>query len=304
MCDFHSLGVVSLTEPEQTRRLSFLPATSLPLTPATLTHLVLVGIRATRNLGCTLHSLLTTFTCPITRIAKIMWDKFSGLSSRPRPPSVNKEATQLPLPPQAVPLKRNVVMADAPSLSPFITHYNKHRNIAKPDQQWEANHGPVYSNFTDTRHTFDSSSTEAFKYVGIGQLWNNAKKRQDLLRKSSWPHDIASTDGTWEPPAHIEDLEHHGPLADLPQSKFGEPFLTLASPERASMDMILAPVHDHLKKLKETTVSSLPNNHSLTEARCHPQVLKMRLSEIAECIQRFLKDVPEDRRGILEMKLW
>jgi hypothetical protein len=233
-----------------------------------------------------------------------MWDKSSGLSSSARPPSVNKEATQLPLSPQAVPLKRVVVMADDPSLSPFITHYDEHRDIAKPDHQWEANHGPVHSNFTNTRHTFNSSSTEAFKYVGIGQLWDKAKKRQDLLRKSSWPHDIASTDGTWEPPDHIEDLEHHEPPADLPQSNSSEPFLTLTSPERASMDMILAPVHTHLKKLKETTVSSLPNNHSLTEANCHPQVLKKRLLEIAECIQRFLKDVPENKRGLLEMKLW
>jgi hypothetical protein len=93
-------------------------------------------------------------------------------------------------------------------------------------------------------------------------------------------------------------------LEKMPQPDYGERFLTLTSSECNVADAIHAPVHDSLLKLKKTTFESLLQYKSQVKARNHAQVLKTRLSNIAEHIQHVLHDAPEEARGAIELKLW
>jgi hypothetical protein len=73
--------------------------------------------------------------------------------------------------------------------------------------------------------------------------------------------------------------------------------------ESVHIDHVLAQCHDHLKKLKVTTLESLPPYNPRIRSKPHPQLLKERLLPVGQFIVGYLERTPEQGRGRLELLL-
>lgn len=79
--------------------------------------------------------------------------------------------------------------------------------------------------------------------------------------------------------------------------------MRISCTERQSLHAILSPVREDLQKLKTLTPESLPPYSPRVRAKSHAQILKHKLLPIGQFIVNYLDRVPEQGRGVLELKL-
>jgi hypothetical protein len=263
-----------------------------------------------------LPSFVTTFIQSLARIAKTMWVNGVRFGFTARATPTDEEAVRPLLSTQEVAPEHDTVMINDVQL-PLGYDHKENGAFANADKRLETDDGPIINTFEpaqalhnehhssiETTKSFSTDLTLPYETTYSTLLRENAKMQpKPIPVPSQSSHvdrfaDLQSLD-----PSTRETIKQASP-AYQPQSDYGEPFLTITYSERISMDVILAPVRGELERLYETTPESLPEYSPRMRANSHAQILKMRLSTIAECIQDFLKDVPEDRRGMMEMKLW
>jgi hypothetical protein len=242
------------------------------------------------SLTRTLHSFLNIVIHSLARIASSMWNNGVRFGFGARAPQVDEEAARLLLAPQEVVPEQDAVMAD---------HGDPIINTTDSAQALHNDH----HSFVDTYHSFTPDPTLSFQITTLNQLLETAKMQRETASIPSRSGDTNNFNGTRKLEYTIEDTTQHISSPSAPQPDYGEPFLTITPSERLSLDVIFAPIRCELEKLYETTPESLPAYNPGVKANSHAQVLKMRLSPIAEFIEHFLEDVVEDKRGMIEMKL-
>jgi hypothetical protein len=270
----------------------------------------------TASLPRMLQDILIACKTSLVRFAKKMWNKGVRFGFSERPSGSDEEAATGPSLPahEAVP-RQEEVMSDDENVLSFVADDEDDYNhkLSNADKAWEAADDRLLSSstahashsnnhsFRTTDHSF--SNNTLFGPLKTGLLLPRAATYQDDGGYSSLSHDMGQLNTTPKPDDHNGNAAPYQPLVERPQPDFGVPFLTNSPLERDSMYDILQPVRAELETLYETTPEMMPEYNPEMRTNSHAQVLELRLVDIAEFIQQFLRDLPEERRGVIEMRL-
>ncbi|KAF1846177.1 uncharacterized protein K460DRAFT_406399 [Cucurbitaria berberidis CBS 394.84] len=206
-----------------------------------------------------------------------------------------------PTPPFAVEESANEEASDADEPS-ILRKFNGVWEVGNHDassvQPAASAHDPPLSFAGTDLPPIDSLSLVAI--YALQSLELNTSKERGPLRKSP-PQSAPELES---PTNKLDtDSEMQTDARDGEHSQATPPLITLSRAEQAQMETYLTPVHAKLCSLKATTPESLPPYNPRLRTNSHAQVIKSRLLPVGEFIVRLLAQAPEEKRGMLELKL-
>lgn len=289
-------------------------------------------------LACTcsfLLLLLSTLTDPLARLARSMWDESMRWQFDRQVHVADQEAAR-PLLPQketTTTTTQDAAMSDdeLPPLLTTGTEDEDDRNFSGVDPELEEEddrnfsgvdpnleeEGDPPSGTHESLHTTLShhSSAQAIPHITTRSLESSHHDMQNLLTKFKKRRGRGGSNASKDTQDPKDQTEPETPparptpVADIVQSDYGEPFMTLSPRDNTTMEVILTPVRGSLQRLRDATPESLPKYDPRMKIRSHAQVLQARLKDVAEHIECFLdkkaeKGDFERGRGTLELQLW
>jgi hypothetical protein len=233
-----------------------------------------------------------------------------------RPPPSDEEAARSLLPAQNTAPQQQVAMSDDESMPSLTADSDHNHELPNGNQDWKAeddrllNSAHTAQASNNNRHSLNTThhslrKSTSYMTYDTNPLLPRATMQQEESGHGSPPQDMVQRNTTPES-GHRDgtNIPPYEPHIDRSQPDLGEPFLTLTPEERDAMDAILEPVRPELQCLYETRPESLPDYNPHMRMNSYQQIIEMRLVDIAGFIQEFLGAQPEQRRGLMEMKLW